>query len=345
MSLEINIEAQQGDFLLRVACTIQLQGITALFGPSGCGKSSLLRAVAGIHPKVKGTIESPWGPWLGSKAKQPAWQRGVGMVFQEPSLFPHLDIEENLRFSAERAPAAGHIGSTSRAVEHVADLCGISALLRHHPQQLSGGQQQRVAIARAILSRPRILLLDEPLASLDKNARTTFLKLLRTLHEEIALPMIYVSHQIEEVAYLADELLLMEHGRIQQSGTVEKVLASALGRSLSNGLSVLHLLDGKLGPQGPFLELTKPSSYNRALIYADDIALSLEPLPTTSFRNQLECKVVSLEVDASSAERVWVKLQLEQQYLMASVSQKSVGHLGLVAGQKLFALMKATALH
>ncbi|WP_113906860.1 molybdenum ABC transporter ATP-binding protein [Aliidiomarina celeris] len=345
MSLDISIEAQQGDFLLQVSSSIDLQGITALFGPSGCGKSSLLRAIAGIHPGVTGSIESPWGTWLGSAATQPAWQRGVGMVFQDPSLFPHLDVAGNLCFSAKRAPVTEKKGGTQSAVEQIADLCGISRLLRHYPQQLSGGQQQRVAIARALLSRPRLLLLDEPLASLDKNARSIFLKLLRTVHEEMALPMIYVSHQIEEVAYLADNLLLMDGGCIQQSGAVQKVLASALGRTLSGGLSVLQLHEGKLGPKGAPLELNQPNTYNRALIYADDIALSLEPLPTTSFRNQLECKVVSLELDATSAKRVWVTLQLEQQHVMASVSQKSAEHLGLFTGQKLFALMKATALH
>lgn len=352
--IELEVTTQQGQFQLNVDSGINSQGITALFGPSGCGKSTLLRCIAGIQPAVQGHIRTPWGEWQSEHQSLPPWQREVGMVFQHGMLFPHLNVLGNLRYSARRCMQGASKKDIEQEVSRTAELCGIRAFLSQMPAQLSGGQQQRVAIARALLSQPQLLLLDEPLASLDASARREFMVLLRHVHQRTGLPMIYVSHQIEEIVHLADELMLMEQGRIVQSGSVQEVLTTTAGIELCGGLNYLRLHACeqtkpyalyRLADAGQMLELTKPSQNQRALVYADDIALSLKPVTQASFRNQLEAQVDGIMPHPVSPDLGMIRLMIDGQPMLACLSRHSIDSLALAPGQRVFALIKAVALH
>lgn len=353
MTIQIDVQARQGEFALNVQLSCSSQGISALFGPSGCGKSTMLRCIAGIQAHAVGQITTPWGEWQNGRSKRAAWRRDVGMVFQHGALFPHLNVEENLLYSVKRACG---IQAQRRHAELAAmsRLCGIEALFKHYPQQLSGGQQQRVAIARALLSKPKLLLLDEPLASLDTKTRSEFVQLLREVHQRTKLPMLYVSHQLEEIAQLADEIHIMQSGSLVQSGKVGEVLHGAIGTELSGGLTVLELgppstasvhAQYPLSAGGQILELTQPSPLQRALVYADDVSLSMAPLERSSIRNQLRAKVVKFEPHPRKQSSQLVTLTVDGQALLACVSQHALEELQIRPGQTVIALIKAVALH
>lgn len=201
----------RGRFSLRATFEVPAQGVTGLFGPSGCGKTTLLRCIAGLE-RFSGSASFNGEEWQRAPhhvARQ-AHERGIGLVFQHAALFPHLSVEENILYgSARRA------GRAAMPHGEVVGLTGIGHLLGRRPKTLSGGERQRVALARAILCGPRLLLLDEPLASLDLDSRTMIFPLLERLKRELGIPMIYVSHTREEVARLADRVMMMEGGRIE----------------------------------------------------------------------------------------------------------------------------------
>lgn len=352
MTIELAVQATQGRFQLDVTAAINSQGISALFGPSGCGKSTLLRSICGIQQNLQGTIKTPWGNWLQSHKSVAAWQRGVGMVFQQAWLFPHLKVRQNLIYSVKRSPDSHSSKSIEQQIRDIAELSGISQLLNQYPAQLSGGQQQRVAIARALLSKPRMLLLDEPLASLDASARHEFIVLLRDIHQQTGLPMLYVSHQIEEIAHLADELHLMQNGTIVDSGPLNQVLHSPLGVQLSGGLNMLELHEQAatsaryaLTPGGQQLEFAQAISTQRALVYADNISLSLHPVTHTSIRNQLTAYIQQISPHPVAVGLQLVSLSIDGRPLVAALSQQAVSDLGLQPGQQVIAMIKAAALH
>ncbi|MEO8376686.1 MAG: ATP-binding cassette domain-containing protein, partial [Candidatus Sumerlaeota bacterium] len=202
---------------LRAAFEIPAQGVTGLFGPSGCGKTTLLRCIAGLE-RFSGFVKFDGEDWQrpAHDIQQHAHERGVGMVFQHAALFSHLSVEQNILYGtlrrAERA-------AMSR--DEVVELTGIAHLLECSPKTLSGGERQRVALARAILSAPRLLLLDEPLASLDLDSRTMILPLLERLKGELKVPMIYVSHSAEEITKLSDHIMMMKNGSIVSTKAIE----------------------------------------------------------------------------------------------------------------------------
>lgn len=351
VTIELAVQTNQGQFELDVTATISSRGMSALFGPSGCGKSTLLRCICGIQEHLTGSIKTPWGDWLQGSQNVSPWQRGVGMVFQQACLFPHLKVRQNLAYSIKRSPGKHSHRSIEQQLDEIAELTGVGQLLRHYPAQLSGGQQQRVAIARALLSQPRMLLLDEPLASLDTSARHDFIVLLRQIHEQTGLPMLYVSHQIEEVAYLADELHLMKNGTIVESGRLNQVLQSPLGVQLSGGLNMLELhhqaasTSYTLIPNGQLMEFAQAMTTQRALVYADNISLSLHPVTQTSIRNQLRALVQQVSPHPTTAGLQLVSLSIDAQPLLAAITQQAVSELRLQPGQQVIAMIKAAALH
>ena len=214
--LRLSIRHETGGFSLAVEQMLPLRGVTALFGPSGSGKTTLLDAIAGLRrdlDSVELTVDGQC--WQDESNFVPPWQRGVAYVFQDARLFPHLTVAGNLAYAEKRAFGPGP------ARDDVVQWLGIDGLLQRDVQSLSAGQQQRVAIARALLRGPRLLLLDEPLANLDRNAASECLACLQRIARESATPMIYVSHQIEEVCAIADHLLMLDHRRRPPAGAGE----------------------------------------------------------------------------------------------------------------------------
>ncbi|MGA8880918.1 MAG: molybdenum ABC transporter ATP-binding protein, partial [Azonexus sp.] len=223
MSSEIRARFRVGrnDFAVDVDLTLPGSGVTALFGPSGSGKTTCLRAMAGLERAPGGLFALGDTVWQDAARGHfvPTHKRALGMVFQEASLFPHLSVRGNMEFGQKRASTAGK----RFALPEVAELLGIGHLLERMPALLSGGERQRVAIARALLAAPRILLMDEPLAGLDHRRKLEILPYLERLHRELAIPVIYVSHAPDEVARLADHLVLLDHGKAIASGRLNTV--------------------------------------------------------------------------------------------------------------------------
>ena len=236
--VEVAFCGQLGAFRLDVRFTVPGRGVTALFGPSGCGKTTVLRCIAGLQ-RLAGRCVVGGEVWQDAGRFLPAHRRAVGYVFQEASLFPHLSVRRNLLFGAPRPGGA----PPGLGVEEVTALLGLQRLLERSPRHLSGGERQRVAIGRALLSGPRLLLMDEPLSALDRGTRDEILPFLERLHDTLALPIIYVSHDMTEVERLADHLVLMQAGGVLATGPLE-ALQSDPGLTLAAARDAAVSLDG-----------------------------------------------------------------------------------------------------
>jgi len=221
MSLEVSLRLARGAFGLEVDVTLPDRGVTVLFGPSGSGKTTLLRCVAGLEPDAIGRVVVGGAVWMDREVgvDLPTHTRGVGYVFQEAALFPHLSVRENLEFGWTRTPPEVR----ALDVEEVAELMGLERLLSRTPGGLSGGERQRVAMARAVLAGPAALLLDEPLASLDRESRAVLLPYLRRLRERLEVPMLYVTHDEREAGRLADHVVLLREGRVEAEGGTDRL--------------------------------------------------------------------------------------------------------------------------
>ena len=212
-----------GAFALDAAFEAPMRGVTALFGPSGCGKTTVLRCVAGLQMLREGYLSIGGEVWQDGAAFRPPYQRSVGYVFQEASLFPHLSVRRNLLYGHRRALRRGAEQVT--LFDDVVALLGMEGLLERSPLRLSGGERQRVAVGRALLAQPRLLLMDEPLAGLDRLSKDEILPYLEALHTALSIPVLYVSHDLAEVERLADHLVLLEAGRVVASGPLEELQA------------------------------------------------------------------------------------------------------------------------
>lgn len=354
-SLRVALQLQRGAFSLELNNWLPLQGITALFGRSGCGKTTLLRAIAGLDRHDDASIHFADKVWQHGSTFLPVHQRRIGMVFQESSLLPHLSVKQNLLYGFKRL--AKHIALHLKP-EQVIRLLELAPLLEQAPEQLSGGQRQRVALGRALLSQPQLLLLDEPLASLDQQSRSEILPFLQRIANTTGIPMLLVSHQLDDVVKLADHLVLMQHGRIHSQGPLQQQLlqpelaaigAMSLLHAKSSG-SKQHLLQLSIGQQQ--LQLPAPlhadtASYSptsyRLRIHARDVALSIKPISDSSVSNQLQVHITGLSPAPHPAETL-VQLTLEDQPLQALLTKQSVERLGLQVGQLVYAQIKAVAL-
>ncbi|HCX14443.1 MAG TPA: molybdenum ABC transporter ATP-binding protein, partial [Rhodospirillaceae bacterium] len=220
--IEAAFSGKLGDFTLDVTIDAPLQGIIALFGPSGCGKTTILRCMAGLQ-HLPGSMKVGQHVWQNDERGifLKPYRRAVGYVFQEPSLFPHLSVQKNMQYGAQRVlgKATGWILDFGDVV----DMLGLSLLLDRMPDSLSGGEKQRVAVGRALLSQPELLLMDEPLVALDYGTKEEILPYLEALHDNLSIPIIYVSHDIAEVARLADRIVGLENGKIGVEGGVASV--------------------------------------------------------------------------------------------------------------------------
>ena len=221
-TIQADFKGVLGKFSLDAGFTAPAKGVTALFGPSGCGKTTVLRCIAGLQRLPDGLCVVGGDVWQDRDgAFLPTHKRPLGYVFQEASLFPHLSVRRNLMFGAPRGE--GGAGKGKIAFDEVVELLGVTALLDRAPGKLSGGERQRVAIGRALLSQPKLLLMDEPLSALDRATKDEILPFLERLRDRLSLPIVYITHAIAEVERLADQIVLMEKGRVIGAGPLEEL--------------------------------------------------------------------------------------------------------------------------
>ncbi|MDO5625644.1 MAG: molybdenum ABC transporter ATP-binding protein [Pseudomonadota bacterium] len=349
---------RDGGFTLDVDARLPARGVSAIFGPSGCGKTTLLRAVAGLTRPVPGRIAIGDDVWQDDDARLwlPTHRRPLGMVFQEASLFEHLNVQGNLDFGFRRVPAAQRHVQPEQAVE----LLGIGHLLTRRPAQLSGGERQRVAIARALLTSPRLLLMDEPLAALDAARKAEVLPWFERLARELHIPVLYVTHSLDEVVRLAEHMLLLQDGRAVAQGPVADLLtrldiaqghgdaASALVTAeVERTDDTYHLLHARFA--GGTLQCVQaagsppraPGARVRLRVQARDVSLALHATADTSILNVLPATVQSLADDGPA--QMLVALDAGGTALLARVTRKSADALRLAPGARVFAQVKAVA--
>jgi len=345
----------RGDFSLDIDLVLPGRGVTALFGHSGSGKTTCLRAMAGLEHAPGGLLSLGDEVWQDDSQGVfvPTHRRALGYVFQEASLFPHLSVRRNMEFGQKRVAAT----EQRFKLAAVAELLGIAGLLERMPASLSGGERQRVAIARALLAAPRLLLLDEPLAALDLKRKQEILPYLERLHDELSIPVIYVSHAPDEVARLADHLVLLDAGRVVASGPLSETLAradlppafaddagvvldTALAGPEADNLSQLDFADGCIHV-GRRSEAT--GSRLRCRIHARDVSLALERPHASSILNILPATVTAV-VATDTPGHVLVQMRVGTTPLLARITERSRRELGIAPGLPVWAQIKAVAL-
>ncbi len=349
MSLDVDVDHLRGDFRLNARFTAA-PGLTALFGRSGSGKTSLVSIVGGLIRPDRGRV-SVDGQTLvdtGSGVFVKPHKRRIGYVFQDSRLFPHLSVRRNLLYGRWFARGSG--GATAD-LGSVVELLGIGHLLERDPESLSGGEKQRVAIGRALLAKPRLLLMDEPLASLDESRRAEILPYIERLRDEAGVPILYVSHSVAEVARLATTVVIMTEGKVTAVGPVLDILPLAdatdggavLDATVSRHdeifqLSVLHSAAGEL--QVPRLNAAVGAPV-RAYIRARDVMLSLKPPEDISALNVLAGRIAAI-LPTSNAQAD-VRLDCNGAVLMARLTVKSVDRLALAPGRPVYAVVKSVS--
>lgn len=348
--LSIQTKLVRENFILDIPeLTLPTTGVTALFGRSGSGKSTLLRVLAGLENKAVGRIQFNDHIWQDGKQFMPAQARGVGVIFQDGALFPHMTVRQNLQFALARAPR-------SQDLVEVASRCRIDHKLDAPVPTLSGGEKQRVAIARALLSAPQLLLLDEPLSALDTATKKEILPFLEELKDSLNLPMIYVTHAPAEVERLADRVVFLQQGRVDQVETLTEalsrhdsplfadegassvLLAQVTEQVAGDGLSQLNLAASDCHlwvPEVAFQGLV------RVRVLAKDVGISLSEPVNSSLLNVLKVIIERIELSEQSA---LLTLRLGEQTLFAQISLRSLRQLGLAVDMPVYALIKAMAL-
>jgi len=341
-------------FELDVDLNLPGRGVTALFGPSGSGKTTLLRLIAGLSRTPEGYFAMKGELWQDGAKFMPPHKRPLGYVFQEASLFPHLSARGNLEYGMKRSAER----LSALELEHVIDLLGIGKLLDRKPHQLSGGERQRVAIARALAVKPRILLMDEPLAALDLKRKHEILPYLERLHDELEIPVLYVSHAPDEVARLADHIVVLESGRVVAQGPLIDTLAR-VDLPIRLGEDAGVVLDAVVVERDADWHLTRVAfaggafwtrdgghgvgQHVRVRVLARDVSLALHPSQDSSILNVLPATVEAL-AEGEHPALAHVRLRVGQSPLLARLTRRSADALGLAPGKPVYAQVKAVAL-
>lgn len=339
-------------FSLDVDVALPGRGVTALFGHSGSGKTTLLRCIAGLQRAAHGRLVVDGAVWQDAKCWLPVHRRPIGYVFQEASLFAHLTVMGNLRYGLRRAGAAQAI-----SLDHAIALLGIDHLLDRKPDRLSGGERQRVAIARALAVGPRLLLMDEPLAALDLKRKLEILPYLERLHEELDIPVFYVSHSPDEVARLADHLVVMDEGRVHAAGPLVETLAR-LDLPVRLGREAGTVLEAKIGAIDAQWHLARVDFHGgsvwtrdqglplghrlRIHILARDVSLAERPAPS-SIQNVLRGSIDAVGDDEHPGLAL-VRVRVGEALLLARLTRRAVASLGIVVGREMWVQVKSVAL-
>ena len=350
--IECKIKVQLESFMLDANFSIPDRGITVVFGPSGSGKTTLLRVIAGLEKSDKGFLKIGDSVWQKGEDFLATHKRQIGYVFQDAALFDHLDVKGNLNFVVKRA-----IGLKEDFIESIHNLLEIKTLLNRKTTQLSGGEKQRVAIARALLTNPKILLLDEPLSALDLKRKNEILPYLDSIHNDLEIPILYVTHSQDEMSRLADHLLLIEDGNIVGSGPVNDMLtrfdmplshggdavsiieAEVLKRDSEFNLMHLDFLGGQfIVPDNSFPVQTKV----RIRVVARDVSLTKSKQVDTSILNIFPAMVQ--EIVNEGEAQVMVRLQIKETILLACITRKSSYKLRLEKGSEVFVQVKSVAI-
>ena len=357
MSIDARFALVWPGFTLDIDLQLASRGVTALFGPSGSGKTTLLRCIAGLERVPDARLIVNNERWQDGKFFLPVHQRALGYVFQETSLFPHVSVQGNLDFGAKRS-RQGNIENQKGIV----DLLGIGHLLSRQPERLSGGERQRVAIARALLTSPKMLLMDEPLAALDRERKREILPYLERLRDELDIPIIYVSHAIDEVSRLADQLVLLDQGRVLASGSLSE-LTARLDLPLARDQDAGVVIDATVGAHDRAYHLTRldfaggcvhvglrsepnelPLGHPaRVSIQARDVSIALTPADDSSILNRLPA-VIEAFADAQHPAQLLVRLNAGGTPILARISRRSCDDLKLHEGQRVWAQIKTVAL-
>ena len=350
--LQLAVQQTLGNLSLDVNVAIAPQGVTAIFGRSGAGKSSLINLVAGLSHAKQGRIVLNERALFDSEAKLnlPPEKRKIGYVFQEPRLFPHYKVEGNLKYGCKRFDQTTFL--------QIVELLGIQHLLDRYPNSLSGGEKQRVAIGRALLTEPDILLMDEPLSALDLPRKNELLNYLSELAKNLSIPILYVSHSLDEVVRLADHILLMEQGKVIAHDKVTKVWNSpefAPWQPENQRFSLLELpivahqpdynMQG-LGIGEQRLWITPQARYQfgdnlRITLASKDISIMLDKPERTSIRNVLLGTICNIE---QKTDRLDLAIQVSDQQFWASISLWSFDELNLKLGQQVYAQIKSISI-
>ncbi|WP_372880723.1 molybdenum ABC transporter ATP-binding protein [Psychromonas sp.] len=328
---------------------VDLQGICCVFGDSGSGKTSFLRALAGLDSGFSGSL-SCWGkPWLESTLFIKTEKRNIGMVFQEPRLFPHLDALGNLKLATKKAK------NSLYTINELADQLDFKALLNKKVQQLSGGQKQRIAIARAILTGPDLLLMDEPLSSLDRHSRQLLLPFIKKLSEQI--PIIYITHSMQEVFYLSRTMILIHKGEIESIGDPQSLFLNhelSLAKHKHSGVMInvqplcwdeqFSVVHGLIDNQAVIVAMEKPSQLQEIQIKVEskDVIIATEKIHGSSLQNCLNVTVEQIE--HLPATSVLLTLNTGGQKILAKITIKSLHELKLQLNQSIFAYIKAMSI-
>lgn len=353
--LRIQVQLDRSDFALKVDLTLPVNGITVLFGPSGSGKTTLLRCVAGLE-KAQGLISFGHEIWQDSENRlfKPTWQRQMGYVFQEASLFEHLNVKQNLHFGLRRA------GKTkqTQVLDAALELLGIGHLLERGVTTLSGGERQRVAIARALATQPQLLLLDEPLASLDVARRKEVLPWLERLHAELKIPMLYVTHSVDELARLADQVVMLDGGNVRSCAPMTEAMVSQ-DMALTIGEEAGMVTLGRVMERNPEDHMAQiqwdggilwvrdqgvaVGQTVRVRILARDVSLALSNHEDSTIQNRLQGLIESIDSDAHPSQVV-VRVRCGQALILGRVTRRSLRHLALRQGASVWCQVKSVAL-
>lgn len=366
-NLKLHFLLKRDRFCMRINTEIIAQGVTAVLGPSGSGKSTLLRYIAGLEPAAVGNCQFDDQVWQHKGHFTLTHQRNIGFVFQDTQLFSHLNVLENLNYAYKRARTK-HIN-----LSQVIPALGIEHILHRYPHKLSGGQQQRVAIARALASNPQLLLMDEPLSSLDVNSKLDIIPYLENLYKVFKIPIIYVTHAIEEVARLADNVIILEQGQIIAQDQTNAILTNENLPTafLDEACAVLHgniikherdyhlshisLSTNKNDKAGKANRLNIENSVAisfidapeghpvKVRIYARDVSLSPKPAKDSTINNCLLTTISKISSTQDPA-KVLVSLSLEGNTVLAQITEKSRHLLNLQEGQTIYAYIKSVAL-
>jgi molybdate transport system ATP-binding protein len=355
--LRVELRKRRGDFALEVVFSAPMPGVTALFGRSGCGKSTLISLIAGLlTPDAGRVVVGDDTLFDGERGLSvDARHRRMGVVFQDARLFPHLSVRGNLEYGLRRVPR-----NVDRriALDDVVGLLGLEKLIESRPHQLSGGEKQRVALGRALLAQPRVLLLDEPLAALDLARREEVLPYLERLRDAFALPIVYVSHQFDEVLRLATRVVLLDAGRVLAEGDIATVSRNAQLRAIVGPDSVGAVVAGhieradagglasvRVGGAALSVELDGATVGQRIQIQvlARDVIVAAEAPRGLSVRNVVPARVLAITPDAGRS--VLVELDIGGgATLLARITARASQELALVADKQVWALIKAISL-
>ncbi len=354
--ISAHFSLQLDSFKLDATFTVPATGVSALFGSSGSGKTTLLRCIAGLE-RAQGTLQVNGETWQDENTFVPIHKRPLGYVFQEASLFPHLSVRANLEYGYKRIKPAERKVQLAQVVEWLG--LGLSHLIeRGDTASLSGGERQRVAIGRALLTSPRILLMDEPLSALDTNSKQEILPYLERLHRELKIPVLYVSHSLDEVARLADHLVLLEKGRVIASGALHETLAR-LDLPTAHFDDAGAVIEAAVAQQDETYHLTRVDFAGghlwvgkvdqplgtrvRARVLARDVSIATQAPQGSSINNILNARIDEIRDEGS--DKVMVRMQVgDSQVLLSRITRRSRDHLGFIAGMYVCAQIKSVAL-